>query len=73
MITIWPRCEDVLSKLVNRLTSPKELLLRLAEKFPLSPRVSVIEGMMLEAKREFGLAERLYNNLLEEDPTNVVS
>ncbi|TIA95372.1 hypothetical protein E3P94_04078 [Wallemia ichthyophaga] len=49
----------------------EELLLRLAEKFPLSPRVSVIEGMMLEAKREFGLAERLYNNLLEEDPTNV--
>ncbi|TIB81932.1 putative MFS multidrug transporter [Wallemia mellicola] len=50
----------------------EELLLRLAEKFPQSPRVSALEGMLLESKGEFRLAERLYTSLLEEDPTNIV-
>lgn len=49
----------------------EELLLRLAERFPQSPRVSVLEGMLLESKGEFHLAERLYTSLLEEDPTNI--
>ena len=45
---------------------------RLSEKFPASPRVDRLRGLALEAVGDEEGAKRLYDVLLEGDPTNVV-
>ena len=43
----------------------------LTKQFPSSQRVRRLEAMLLEAKREYGEAEKEYKAILEEDPHNL--
>ena len=50
----------------------QEALAAFASKFPDSPRVDVLQGIMIEVKETADIAVQYYNTLLENDSSNAV-
>jgi len=69
---VWAVYERVCMSAVdcNDLVAAEQCYSKLRTKFGKSSRVSVLEGLILEAKGQHGQAENLYDRILKDDPTH---
>lgn len=72
---LWVLYEQVCVAALDccRIDLAEECLGALKKQFPASKRVSKLQGMYHEAKKEYENAEQVYNAMIAEDPANLIA